>query len=35
MLETVIWVLTWLTTGSQFYVKADDNKKKSSLFSSY
>jgi len=29
MLETVIWVLTWLTTGSQFYIKADDNKWKS------
>ena len=35
MLETVIWVLTWVTTGGQLYLKADDNKKKSSLFSSY
>ena len=34
MLETGIRILTWLTTGSQFYLKADDNKK-SSLFSSY
>src|SRR2546423_14233363 len=25
MLETVIWVLTWLATGSQLYLKADDN----------
>lgn len=25
MLKTVIWVLTWLTTGSQLYLKADDN----------
>jgi hypothetical protein len=35
MLETVLWVFIWLTTGSQFSVKADDTKKKSSLFSSY
>ena len=34
MLETGISVLTWRTTGSQFSVKADDNRKKSSLFSS-
>jgi len=27
MLEMGIWVLTWFTTGSQFYVKADDKLK--------
>ena len=33
MLETVIQVLAWITTGSQLYLKADDNNKKSLLFS--